>query len=58
MTDKERLDLLARSPKRSTRSPSLGRPLERPDDVDGLPIFDAYRSPGLFPVATQKNGKR
>jgi hypothetical protein len=48
MTDAERLKLLAKSPKRSTRSPAQGRPLERPTDVDGLPMFDAYRAPTLF----------
>lgn len=48
MTDAERLKLLASSPKRSTRSPTLGRPLERPADVDGLPMFDHHRAPTLF----------
>lgn len=55
MTDSERLKLLATSPKRSTRSPAQGRPLERPEDVDGLPMFDAYRSPTLFNSNTQKD---
>jgi len=48
MTDAERLKLLAKSPKRSTRSPAQGRPLERPTDVDGLPMFDHHRAPDLF----------
>jgi hypothetical protein len=54
MTDAERIKLLASSPKRSTRSPALGRPLERPTDVDGLPMFDHHRSPTLF-TTTQKD---